>query len=112
MKVNVALLAALVSIICPWSGAAAQTASAKPFIAPIFSDNMVLQRDRPDPVWGWTTPATTVQVALDNHKESVISGADGYWIAQLPAQHAGGPHVVTVTGQQAVTFQNVLEGDV
>src|SRR5258706_9190105 len=33
-----------------------------PFVSPIFGDNMVLQRGKPNTIWGWSTPGQTVQV--------------------------------------------------
>src|ERR1022692_3994904 len=35
-----------------------QAQGSKPFISPMFSDNMVLQREMRDPVWGWAAPGT------------------------------------------------------
>ena len=35
-----------------------------PFVSPIFGDNMVLQRDKPNPIWGWAKPGTVVRVEL------------------------------------------------
>ena len=104
-----AVLAILMSLA---STVSAQTTPANPFVANIFSDNMVLQRGQADPIWGWTTPGTTVTVSLDNKSTTATAGADGYWTAKLPSLSAGGPHTVTVAGPQTVTFQNVLEGDV
>ena len=31
---------------------------------PLFTDHMVLQRDVPTPVWGWTEPGQKVSVTL------------------------------------------------
>ena len=32
----------------------------------VFSDHMVLQRDRPLPIWGWADPDEEVAVTLDD----------------------------------------------
>ena len=32
----------------------------KPLVHPLFADHMVLQRELPAPVWGWTTPGREV----------------------------------------------------
>lgn len=85
---------------------------AKPFLHPLFTDNMVLQRGFADPVWGWTTPGTAVTVRVAGKGAKGITGADGKWTVKLPPLPAGGPYTLTVTGPQTVTLNNVLVGDV
>lgn len=85
-----------------------------PFLAGIFSDNMVLQRGMADPIWGWTTPgaAVTVSVVGSRLSAKVIAGADGKWLAKLPAPPVGGPYTIKIDGPQSVTLNNVMSGDV
>lgn len=78
----------------------------------IFSDNMVLQREKPVPVWGWDDPSTEVTVVLDDDKATATADEDGRWLVKLPAQKAGGPVSVTVEGTNSVTLKNVLIGEV
>jgi len=85
---------------------------AKPFLHPLFTDNMVLQRGVPDPIWGWTTPGNAVNVALNGKARRVIAGADGKWVAKIGPFKAGGPYTLTVKGPQSVTLKNILIGDV
>ena len=40
-------------------------APALPFVSPIFGDNMVLQRGKPNTFWGWATPGETIRVEID-----------------------------------------------
>ena len=87
-----------------------------PFLHPLFSDNAVLQRDRPLPVWGWTKPGTTVAVTLDDsRKQTAVAAADGRWTVTLAPHPAGGPHSLSVsdpeTGDSA-TRSNLAFGDV
>ena len=35
-----------------------------PFVSPIFGDHMVLQRGKPNPIWGWSEPGDTVRVQI------------------------------------------------
>lgn len=84
----------------------------QPFLHPLFSDNMVLQREVKTPVWGWTTPGTKVTVELDGKIVTGKAGADGKWVAELPPHKAGGPFVLKVTGPETVSLTNVLLGDV
>ena len=36
----------------------------RPFVSPMFGDNMVLQRGKPDAIWGWSNPGDTVRVEI------------------------------------------------
>jgi sialate O-acetylesterase len=86
--------------------------AAKPFLHPLFTDNMVLQRDIACPIWGWTTPGQEVTVSVAEKSATAKADADGKWMVKIGPFPAGGPHEVSVTGPQAVTLKNVLFGDV
>ena len=83
-----------------------------PFLSPMFSDNMVLQRDRPIMVWGWAPTGTAVTVEMDGHSAATKADNSGKWTIKLPALPAGGPHTLAIRGPQTVTLNNVLMGDV
>ena len=79
----------------------------------VFSDGMVLQRDRPLPVWGQAQPGCEVRVTLDGAAASAKAGAEGRWAATLPARAAGGPYVLAVDGcGQRLQVSDVLVGEV
>ncbi len=84
----------------------------KPLLHPLFADHAVLQRERPIPIWGWTTAGTQVQVTLADHQAEAIAGSDGRWQVTLPAMHAGGPHELTVRGPKTITASDILIGEV
>ena len=75
----------------------------------VFSDHMVLQRDRPVPVWGQTDPRAQVTLLWQGEKVRVKADAQGYWHAQLPATPAGGPFQLEVNG---TVVRDILVGDV
>ena len=82
---------------------------------PLFSENAVLQRDRPVPIWGWTKPMGPISVRFDGDEQTLQAGPDGRWSVSIPPPAAGGPHTLTVTGAgagEAVSRQNLLFGDV
>jgi len=83
-----------------------------PFISSMFSDNMVLQRDMKDPVWGWATPGSTVTVTLGKTTSHAKANNNGLWLTNVGPFHAGGPYTLTVSGPRQVTFNNVMFGDV
>jgi sialate O-acetylesterase len=90
-------------------GAAAQ---AEVRLANVFSEHMVLQRDRPLRLWGSATPGQMLSIEFAGRKASARVGADGRWRVQLPALPAGGPHRLLVQGDQTVELRDVLIGDV
>jgi sialate O-acetylesterase len=115
-RLRVALLLAVwfVAAVCGWGGEpGAQSAGAnRPFLHPLFTDNMVVQRDCRVPVWGWCEPGRKVTVSLNGKKTTVRADAQGKWLARLGPFKAGGPFILTISGPQTVTLTNVLLGDV
>jgi sialate O-acetylesterase len=87
-------------------------APALPFVAPIFSSNMVLQRDMNDPIWGWTSPGSKVMVTIDGKTASATADSTGKWMTKLPRFKAGGDYELSVSGPSSATFTNVTFGDV
>ncbi|RAV30507.1 sialate O-acetylesterase [Sinomicrobium soli] len=78
-----------------------------------FTDNMVLQRDAPVSLWGWSAPGQEVKVEMDGSSQQGKTGKDGIWKVRLPAFPAGGPHTVKISaGTSVVELDNVLMGDV
>ncbi len=77
--------------------------SPRPFLHPLFTDNMVLQRGMADPIWGWTTPGQTVTVSMNGEKATATAGADGKWTAKIGPFQAGGPYTLTVEGTPAAS---------
>lgn len=81
--------------------------------AKIFSDNMVLQREVPIPLWGTANPGERVVVSLESSSVVATTDSDGNWKVNLPQFRAGGPYKLTVEGStDKIEFKNVLIGDV
>lgn len=91
-------------------GAFAANAEIK--LADPFSDHMVLQRNRPIPVWGKGTPGEHVTVTLNGESVSAVTDENGKWRADLPAMSHGGPYTLTATASNEETISDVLIGDV
>jgi sialate O-acetylesterase len=83
-----------------------------PFVSPIFGDNMVLQRGKPNPIWGWSQPGDTVRVEMGDKSATTTAGADGRWEVKLDPPPPGGPYTVKITGRQTLELHEVLVGDV
>lgn len=82
-------------LIAVWGCLAVSLLDAKVRVPRFFSDGMVLQRERPVPVWGWAESGEHVIVTLYEgqtplNKKSVTASADGQWRVELPAMKAGG----------------------
>lgn len=110
MSVRTLVLAAF--LIAGASNAVHAGQSDKPFLSPLFGDNMVLQRGIKAPIWGWTTPGATVTVRIAGRTATAVADASGKWMARIGPLPAGGPYQLLVVGPQHVTLGNVLVGDV
>jgi len=91
---------------------AGQPADLPPFVSTVFGDNMVLQRNKPDAIWGWSDPGDQVKVEIAGHTATAVAGADRRWQAKIDPPAAGGPYTMTIAGKQTVTLKNVMVGDV
>ncbi|MCJ7543360.1 MAG: sialate O-acetylesterase [Phycisphaerae bacterium] len=78
----------------------------------VIGDNMVLQRNAEVPVWGWADPGEQVTVTIAGVSQTTQAGPDRTWRVRLPAMQAGGPHVMTITGRNTITLDNVMVGEV
>jgi len=79
----------------------------------IISNNMVLQKDIPLPIWGWADAGEEVTVTLGATSEKTTADAAGKWKVKLPAvTAAGGPHEMTVKGKNEIKITNILVGEV
>ena len=89
-----------------------QIAHAELKFSPVFGDSMVIQRDKPIHVWGFTLPGTEVHVSMAGHLGSAKANSDGRFDVSLDALPAGGPHEMIVEADQSRTFTDVLVGEV
>ncbi len=78
----------------------------------IFCENMVLQRERSIPVWGWAGVNEKVTVQFNHQSKTIKANKEGKWRIDLAAENAGGPYTLTVSGKNTVTISNILMGDV
>ena len=78
----------------------------------LFGNGMVLQREKPIAFFGNAAPNEKVTVTLGSDSKSANAGADGKWKLFLDPKPAGGPFNVTVSGNNTLTFSNVMIGEV
>jgi len=78
----------------------------------IFGDNMVLQRNKPIPLWGWGSPNEKITIRFNHQTKTVTTDLNGNWKVNLDKEAAGGPYQLVLKGINTVTFKNVLVGEV
>jgi sialate O-acetylesterase len=79
----------------------------------VFSDNAVLQRDKPIPVWGTADVGEKVSVSFAGHTVATTADAAGKWRVDLPALPANAtPANMVIKGKNTVTRTNILVGEV
>lgn len=81
-------------------------------LTPLFGDNMVLQSNAKDPVWGTADPGEQVSVSLADQKATAAADSQGRWKVELGPLKAGGPFEMTIAGKNSITLHNVAVGEV
>jgi sialate O-acetylesterase len=77
-----------------------------------FSDNMVFQRDKSIPVWGWASANEKITATFDGEVKTTKADRTGKWQVSFSAKPAGGPFSLSVKGRNNIVLQNILVGDV
>jgi sialate O-acetylesterase len=80
----------------------------------LFQSNMVVQRDKPMPLWGWASPGESITVSFGGNNKSATAAADRSWKVELPTLPASAePRTITVQGKDSkIELTNILVGDV
>lgn len=92
------------------------TASAELRLPAIVGNNMVLQRDQANRIWGWDNPGATVTVEIAGQKKQAKTDAKGKWIVTLDplpvTKPDAQPLAMRVSGSSARELKNILVGEV
>lgn len=92
---------------------AGRSAHADVKLSAMFSDNMVLQRNKNVPIWGTADPGEAVTVKMgDKAIAKTVAGPNGQWRVALPPQAAARSLILSVTGKNALVLNNVAVGEV
>ncbi|MBI3866875.1 MAG: 9-O-acetylesterase [Planctomycetia bacterium] len=79
----------------------------------IISDNMVLQADKPAPIWGWADAGEEVTVSTPSVQQTTKADDKGRWEVKLPPHKASAePIEMTVKGKNTLQVKNILVGEV
>lgn len=88
-------------------------AHANPKLPPIFSDGVILQRDKPIRVWGASDPGELIGVKIGGQAAVVTADKRGRWGATLkPMPYTGKPLELVVHGKSEIVVRDVLMGEV
>lgn len=78
---------------------------------PLFSDGAVLQRGQNVPVWGTANDGEKVTVEFGGQKLDATAKG-GKWRVDLKPLEAGGPFTMKISGENTVTVNNLMVGEV
>jgi sialate O-acetylesterase len=78
----------------------------------IFGDHMILQRDAKVPLWGKAAAGERVTVKIAGQEKAITADDNGKWRVTLDPINAPDPVELTVTGDNTITFKDVLFGEV
>jgi sialate O-acetylesterase len=78
----------------------------------IISDGMVFQRDTKFSVYGWASPDERVSLQFKGKRYNTRADKSGSWSFELPPQKAGGPFDMVFKGENEITVNDILFGDV
>lgn len=79
----------------------------------LFTDRVVLQRDKPLPIWGQAPAGQGVTVNIADQTATTTADVKGDWKVTLKPMSAGGPHKLQVkSAHQTITRSDVKVGEV
>ena len=90
-----------------------QTTRADVTLNNLFGDHMVLQQGIQNKIWGKADPGEKISISIAGQSHATVAKKDGSWSVQLDAiMEYGGPHALTVAGNNTQTLKDVLIGEV
>lgn len=79
----------------------------------ILGHNMVLQRNKPLPIWGTAEPGEAVSVQFAGQQQRATADAAGKWqVALQPLTASAKPAELVITGRNTIRLHDILVGEV
>lgn len=79
----------------------------------VLGSNMVLQRDKPLPIWGWASAGEQVTVTFAGQQQVTKANTEGNWKVMLaPLKANAQPQDLTIAGSNTIKLSNILIGEV
>ena len=81
-------------------------------LPPVISDHMVLQCNAAAPIWGSAAPGEKISVSIAGQTKTTSADAQGNWKVVLDPLKVAEGLTLTVKGDNTITIQDVLVGEV
>ncbi|MDB4475377.1 hypothetical protein N9004_01335, partial [Pirellulales bacterium] len=92
---------------------AANTGFAEVHLPRFFSDNMILQQNQMNSIWGWAQPNEEIVVQASwGDSASALTNSDGQWYVFLKTPTHGTGHSIKINGTNVISIRNVAVGEV
>jgi sialate O-acetylesterase len=89
------------------------TIRANVILPKILGHNMVLQRNKPVPVWGIADKGEKVTVTFAGQTKTTVAGDSGKWEVKLkPMKASEQPREMIISGKNTIVLKNILVGEV
>jgi sialate O-acetylesterase len=75
----------------------------------LISDGMILQRETPITIWGWSSSNERIHVTFQNETYSTRADRNGNWSVELPKYQAGTGYTMQIND---IEINDILIGDV
>jgi sialate O-acetylesterase len=82
-------------------------------LARLFSDHVVLQRQKPIPIWGWAAAKEKISITMAGQTLQTQADVSGKWQVSLQPLEVGGPHILSVKAKSGtLEVKDILIGEV
>jgi sialate O-acetylesterase len=79
----------------------------------VIGSNMVLQREKPLPIWGWAASGESITVSFAGQQKTTKADTSGFWKVLLsPLKSNDKPQEMTIRASNTTILSNLLVGDV
>lgn len=82
-------------------------------LSPLFSNNMIVQREQPVKIFGYGNPNEIIKISLDGDLYKTTVDRDSLWQIMLPAFDLGNKYIISISSiTDTIYLNNVRAGDV
>ncbi len=81
-------------------------------LSSLFTDGMVLQRERTNLIWGQTSPNQYIEGKFERKTFNGTADETGYFEIDLPELPVGGPYTLLLIADEEIEINDILVGDV
>lgn len=80
----------------------------------IIGSHMVLQQNSDCKIWGWANPGEKISIngSWDTTHYNTVTDGNAKWMVTIKTPKAGGPFTVSLKGDNQITLDDVLIGEV